>query len=310
VKKTVFSGILAAIVVLLVVPVVIYFAFPETLVRLADGLERRAAGLSSKTITVGSHDIYYLEGGKGETVLLLHGFSADKGNWTRFSKYLTPEYHVVALDLPGFGESTKIESESYTIADQVERVDSLVAALGLESFHLAGSSMGGSISGKYAVSFPGKVISLGLFNSGGIGACPEKSEFLRRLEEGENALRVEEPEDFDRVLEMVFVKTPWIPKPIKKHLAAQAISSRDFNDKILREIMEEKFDLRSELPRIRVKTLILWGDKDRLTDVSCTKVLEKGLPNSTTVVMDNCGHLPMVERPEEAASHYLAFLKS
>ena len=51
-------------------------------------------------------------------------------------------------------------------------------------------------------------------------------------------------------------------------------------------------------------------DQDRLTDVSCTKVLEKGLPNSTTVVMDNCGHLPMVERPEEAASHYLSFLKS
>ena len=108
-KRTLLRGSLAAIVILIVAPIVIYFAFPGALVSLTNGLERRAAGLSSKAITLDSHDIAYVEGGKGETVLLIHGFSADKGNWTRFSRYLTPEYHVVALDLPGFGDSTKIE---------------------------------------------------------------------------------------------------------------------------------------------------------------------------------------------------------
>ena len=309
-KRTVLSGVLTAVVVLIAAPIIMYFAFPEALVNLANDLERRAAGLSQKSITVGSHDIAYLEGGEGETVLLLHGFSADKGNWTRFSRYLTPEYHVIAIDLPGFGESTKNEAESYTIADQVKRVDGIVTSLGLERFHLAGNSMGGSISVKYAAAFPGKVISLGLFNSGGVQGCPEQSEFHRRLEKGENALLVENPEDFDRVLRMVFVKPPWIPRPIKKHLAQQAISSRKFNGKIMREIMEEKYDSSSDLPKITVKTLILWGDTDRLIDVSCTKVLQKGLPNATTVIMKNCGHLPMIERPEEAAGHYLAFLKS
>ena len=309
-KRTVLSGVLTAVLLLLIVPVIIYFAFPEALVSLANDMERRAAGLSQKSITVGSHDIAYLEGGEGEAILLLHGFSADKGNWTRFSKYLTPEFHVVAIDLPGFGESTKNEAESYTIADQVKRVDSIVKSLGLEKFHLAGNSMGGSISGKYTASFPGKVMSLGLFNSGGVQACPEQSEFLRRLEKGENALLVENPEDFDRVLEFVFVKPPWIPRPIKTYLARQAVSSREFNDKIFREIREENYDMRSELPKIKVETLILWGDTDRLIDVSCTKVLEEGLPNSTTVIMKNCGHIPMIERPEEAAGHYLAFLKS
>jgi len=309
-KRTVLRGALTAVVVLLVVPIIMYFAFPEALVNLANNLERRAAGLSEKSITVGSHDIAYLEGGEGETVLLLHGFSADKGNWTRFSKYLTPEYHVVAIDLPGFGESTKIEAESYRIADQVKRVDGIVKSLGLEKFHLAGNSMGGSISGKYAAAFSGKVISLGLFNSGGVQSCPEQSEFLRRLEKGENALLVKNAEDFARVLEFVFVKPPWIPRPIKTYLAQQAVSNRKFNEKIFREIREESSDLRPDLPNIRVKTLILWGDTDRLIDVSCTKVLEEGLPNSTTVIMKNCGHSPMIERPEEAAGHYLAFLKS
>jgi len=65
-----------------------------------------------------------------------------------------------------------------------------------------------------------------------------------------------------------------------------------------------------DLPKIWTRTLILWGDTDRLLDVSCTEVLEKGLPSSTTVIMKDCGHVPMMERPEETARHYIGFLQA
>jgi pimeloyl-ACP methyl ester carboxylesterase len=205
--------------------------------------------------------------------------------------------------------SSRPETESYTIRDQAFRLDPIVAALGLDSFHLAGNSMGGAIAGRYAAEFPDKVRTLALVNTGGIASCPKKSELSKQLEEGKNSLLLETPEDFEKMLAFVFVRPPWIPGPVKAHLARQAIERRSFNEKVFRQIHAEGSDLEPELSRIRARTLILWGDQDRLIDVSCTEVLEKGLADSTTAILKDCGHAPMIERPEETARLYLGFLK-
>lgn len=302
--------LIVAVLILLSVSAVIYFAFPEVLLNLSVTLERRSACLTQKSIEVDNHTVVYLEGGKGDTILLLHGFGGDKSHWVRFAKSLTPTFRVVIVDLPGFGESSKIESESYSIGNQVKRLDRIVNALGLNRFHLAGNSMGGSIAGKYTVDFPDKVLSLGLFDTGGISTCPEKSEYGKLLEKGENPLLIENPEDFDALLNFTFVEPPPIPRPIKVYLTEQAILSKDFNEKILKDFEEDPYSLEPDLAKIEVKTLILWGDMDRLIHVSCTEVLEQALTNHKTVIMKDCGHCPMIERPEEAANHYLEFLKS
>jgi len=301
--------LVSAAVLIVLAACVFYFAFPERLYRISVALERKTAGLTEKQVQVGQFTICYLEGGQGETLLLLHGFGADKDNWNRLAKHLTPKFHVVAIDVPGFGMSSRPETESYTIRDQALRLDLIVAALGLDSFHLAGNSMGGAIAGRYAAEFPDKVRTLALVNTGGIANCPKKSELRKQLEEGKNSLLLETPEDFEKMLAFVFVRPPWIPGPVKAHLARQAIERRSFNEKVFRQIHAEGSDLEPELSRIRARTLILWGDQDRLIDVSCTEVLEKGLADSTTAILKDCGHAPMIERPEETARLYLGFLK-
>jgi pimeloyl-ACP methyl ester carboxylesterase len=301
--------LVSSAVLIVLAACVFYFAFPERLYRISVALERKTAGLTEKQVQVGQFTICYLEGGQGETLLLLHGFGADKDNWNRLAKHLTPKFHVVAIDVPGFGMSSRPETESYTIRDQALRLDPIVAALGLDSFHLAGNSMGGAIAGRYAAEFPDKVRTLALVNTGGIANCPKKSELRKQLEEGKNSLLLETPEDFEKMLAFVFVRPPWIPGPVKAHLARQAIERRSFNEKVFRQIHAEGSDLEPELSRIRARTLILWGDQDRLIDVSCTEVLEKGLADSTTVILKDCGHAPMIERPEETARLYLGFLK-
>ena len=304
-KKKIVAAIL---LVLLAAAIVIYYVFPEVLFNISISSLRDRAGRSKESLQVDDHKVVFLEGGKGDTILLIHGFTADKDNWTRFSQFITPKYRVVAIDLPGFGESSKIESESYGIPSQVRRLESIVKALGLESFHIAGNSMGGSIAGKYTVEYPQKVLSQTLLNTGGVFSC-EKSEFRKLLDKGENPLLLESAEDFERNLNFVFEKPPAIPGSIKRYLAKQAIANKSFNSKVFNDILKEGSLLESELHKIRTKTLIVWGDKDKLIHVSCVDVLLKGIKGSRAVIIKNCGHLPMIERAEETAGHYLDFLK-
>ncbi|MFO7963209.1 MAG: alpha/beta hydrolase [Desulfobacterales bacterium] len=303
------KAVIILLALLLLAPVAVYFFFPGVLYSLSMTKARNDAALEKKSITINDHEIVYLEGGTGDTILLVHGFTADKDNWTRMAKLLTPDYHVVALDLPGFGESTKIQERSYTIASQVLRLNQFVSALQLSRFHIAGNSMGGAVSGRYTAHFPEKVVTLGLFNTGGVSSC-EKSELRKRIENGENPLLIETPEQYDSMLEFVFVRPPAIPGPVKKYLIKNAMAAKDFNEKIMGDLAGENYSLEGDLADIKAHTLILWGDKDRLIDVSCVKPLQNGISNAATIIMEDCGHLPMLERPEETARHYRSFLKA
>jgi len=275
---------------------------------------RKEAGLTEKNIEVGEFNICYQEGGKGETVLLLHGFSGFKENWSLFAKHLSTKYHIVAIDLPGHGKSSKIESESYDLENQVKRLDQFIQKVGLKRFHLAGNSMGGTISGKYTVTYPDKILSLGLFDTGGILSA-KQSEVFELVMKGDNVLLIKSAEDFDRFQEFVFVEPIQIPEPMKEYMVKISIENKDFNEKIAQDFFSglytsELYSLEADLPKIKTRTFILWGDKDRLVDVSSVEILEKGLSDCEAVIMKDCGHCPMLERPEEAATHYLKFLES
>lgn len=306
------TTVIALIVFLLILGVaVLYLAFPGALFNAGISLARKSAGLTQKSVKVDNFLIQYLEGGKGEDILLVHGFTGEKDNWTMFAKFLTPSYHVVALDLPGFGESSRIESESYTIQDQANRLDRFADLLGLKTFHLAGNSMGGAIAAKYTVDHPEKVLTLGLFDNAGIWECPEKSDLQKVIDEGgKNPLLSNTPAEFKEALKFIFVNPPPAPGRILAYLAKKQIAVKAFNEKVWKDIKspDKIYQLAPDMAKIKTKTLILWGDKDRLISVSCTKTLRKGLTNAWSVIMKNCGHVPMIERPKETAEHYLNFL--
>jgi abhydrolase domain-containing protein 6 len=300
-------AILTAIVVVLAFAG--YFLLPGLLVKWSVDSERKAAGLQQKKVRVDDHEIAYLEGGNGEAILMLHGFGANKDNWTRFAKFISPTYHVVALDLPGFGESTCLDDASYTIADQAKRVALFADAIGLKRFHIVGNSMGGHIAARYTVMFPERVLTLGLFDSAGVRS-PVPSDMAKRLSKGEpNPLVAGTVDEYDRLIRFVFLTPPDIPRFVKRPLVEEAQRHQASNQRIWKQISSENVALEPDLPKIMARTLVLWGDQDRVIDVSCVQILKEGLPHCTSVIMRDCGHLPMIERPQEAAGHYLAFLK-
>jgi len=295
----------------------IYFLSPETLFKLALQAQRHSAGLVKKEIQVDEHKIVYLEGGKGQSILLLHGFGANKDNWAQFAKYLTDDYHLVIPDIPGFGESSQIQKANYDAENQLTRIDRFTEVLKLERFHLAGNSMGGMFAAAYAAKYPRKVSTLALLAPSGVKS-PKISEMAMLIQKGTNPLLAGSPEDFDKLIKLCFVKPPFMPSQFKKVLAADAVAHSDFNKKILDDMkwdhtgatpspMETFLD--PYLPQIQAPSLIIWGDTDKILDVGGVAVLEKNLKNYQTVIMKDTGHIPMLENPQQTASFYINYLK-
>jgi abhydrolase domain-containing protein 6 len=294
--------------IILIIPLAVYFLFPQVLLNYSAGKARKAAGLIQKSITIDNHTVEYLEGGSGDVAVLLHGLGGDKDNWAAFAKTITPKYRVIALDLPGSGESTKIITELYNIKSQTARLEKIATALKLDKFHLVGNDTGSVIAGRYAAVYPGRVLSLAMFNTDAVPS-PVPSEFDKLVDVGKNPLSVKSVDDFDSLLKFMFVSPPSIPGPIKGYLTAQSIKNGNFNQKIFYDAYSEDYRLTSDLSKIKAKTLVLWGDKDKRTHVSSADVIKKALPGCKVIIFKDCGHFPMREKPDESAREYLTFVK-
>ena len=304
-KKFIGYG-LVVIVAVIVLLAGSYFLFPESAFNLAIDAQRRSADLMKKEVQVDDHKIVYLEGGKGETVILLHGFGANKDFWTVFAKYLKG-YHLVIPDVPGYGESSQVPTDSYSVESQVERIERFVEVLKLDKFHRAGTSMGGAFTATYGAKHPEKILTLALSDTAG-APSHNKSELVMELEKGNNLLLASNTEDFDKLMALVYVKTPIIPKPFKRIMVADWIAHAEFNKKIWNDWQPSQFTLAAVLPLIQAPVLIIWGDQDKLTDVGGVAFLEKRLKNYRTVIIEDTGHCPMVEKPKETAKAYMSFL--
>ena len=303
--------LIAYLLGLLLAAAALLYLSPAALFTSVQWFERQRADLSAKQITVGDLSIHYYEGGPraAQSIVMLHGFAANKDNWLRFARHLTSDYHVLALDLPGFGASDK-PAGSYDVGTQAERLAGILKALGIGKAHLIGNSMGGHISALYAARYPEQVLSVALFNNAGIDS-PEPSELRQIIQRGEaNPLVVRSREDFERLLQFVFVEAPPLPDSLKDYFAAQATANSVHYDRVFNHLIERYIPLEPELGKIQAPTLLLWGEQDRVLHVSSIEVMQPLLRQPSVVVMANTGHAPMIERPQQSAEHYRAFLKA
>lgn len=286
----------------------VYLA-PESATGLTLQLERSRAGLVRREITLPSGVRYaYLEGGTGEPLMLLHGFAADKDNFTRVAAYLTSRYRVIVPDQVGFGESSHLPNGDYRSEAQADRLHQLALALGIRRIHLGGSSMGGQISMAYAAKYPSDVSSLWLLAPAGVWSAP-KSELARLTQEqGRNPLIARNEDEFAQMVDFVMNDPPYVPRVILNVMAKERIRNVALANHIFGQSVTDSIE-----ERIRdtpVPTLIVWGDRDRALSVDSADVLHKLIPRSQVIVMPGIGHLPMMERPKQSAEDYLKFRAS
>lgn len=290
----------------------LYFFFPEQVVQLMRWLMRQRARVERKTVTVDGRVWPYLEGGDPSkpTLVMVHGFGADKDHWTFYAPWMTRDYHLIAPDLPGFGENDRDRELPFDVTSQAQRLKDFIDALGIERPHLGGNSMGGWIALRFAIDYPDRLRTLTLMNNAGIVGANESE--LQKLAAGRdyNPLVLANLEDADRLIAFVVRKPTYVPARLKPVIYADALKHRDLLDRIfwvIADEMEAK-PLNEELGKVKVPTLIIWGRHDKLIDVSCVAVLEAGIAGSTSHIFEHVAHVPMIEDPNATAMVQREFL--
>lgn len=270
-------------------------------------LARAAAGLSERRLLVDGVMVPYLDGGRGEPLVLVHGFGADKDNFSRVAQFLTRRVRLIVPDLRGFGAADRDVAADYRIPAQVERLRAFIRALGLGRVHLGGNSMGGFIVAELAARYPAEVASLWLLDPAGTEAALATPMIREYLQTGRIPLLVREPASFPALLRSVMHRRVFAPHSVRRMLAKRAAADFDLHERIFRQVRLESPLLEPVLPAIAAPTLIVWGAEDRVLNPAAAAYLGTAIANSEVELMPEVGHLPMIECPRACARRYLAF---
>lgn len=272
-------------------------------------IERSRSDLERKEIQIENFNWVYLESqipSNKPVVILLHGFGAEKDNWTRMARYLE-DFHVIIPDLPGHGETNFIAIESYGFDQQSLRLAKFVDALGLTSFHLVGNSMGGGISALYAYRHPERVNTLSLVDAAGFYG-DSKSELELTIVNGEpNPLIVRSKADMERLMHFAMEQVPYMPWPALDVLADRAMAREQTNDIIFKHLLKEAEmahhagGFRHAFEKMAMPTYVIWGEEDRVLDVSSVDKFFQYTPDVQVDILPQVGHAPMLEVPEHTA---------
>lgn len=251
-----------------------------------------ASGPTPDFVDAAGHRIRYLKAGpdEGTPLLLIHGFGADLMGWMFNQSELSEDRPVYAIDLPGHGGSSKSVSEG-SVEALAEAVVAAMDALGLESAHIVGHSLGGAIAIEIAASQPGRASALTLIAPAGLGS--EISQDFVEGFIGEGRARKLKP-----VIEMLVAD----PGMVTADMVEDVLKFKRLDGAIaaLRAIADANFaggaqrtSLREKLGAVDVPVQVIWGEGDRILPAAHAE----GLPQSVKVTtLGDAGHVPHMEK--------------
>ncbi|HET8899849.1 MAG TPA: alpha/beta fold hydrolase [Rhodanobacteraceae bacterium] len=297
--------LLAVVLGLALVAGASYLLAPQWVLRLDTWRRALAADLTSESVQVGDTRWVYYEGGTGPTIVLVHGFGVSKSVWLEIAPLLTPRFHLVIPDLPGWGESTRLAGADYGITAQADRLAGFVDALKLDNFMLVGHSMGGAVAGVYAAAHPHTLAGLVLMDSFGL-SFKENAFAKGVLDRDTDPFVFDDRAGYDRVMALSFHQPPKTPGRFKDALVAQNLANRDFINRVFERLRKpsQYRALDSRLGELTMPVLAIWGAQDRIIDPSAIDTLRQGLvhaPSIDTTLIQNCGHTPELEQPAATA---------
>ncbi len=262
----------------------------------------------------------YHEAGDGPPLLLLHGSGPGVTGWRNFRGVLpafAEHFRCLILEFPGFGVSDDFGGHPMVTA--FGAVGQFAEALGLDSFHIVGNSMGGGVGINYAITQPEKVNRL--VTIGGIGTnllSPGPAEGIRLLQEFvENPTRdalvrwlhsmVYDP----AVVTEELIEERWALATDAETLAgARRMYGKEAFAMMVKMMQASKGPLPwAMMHRVKAPTLVTWGRDDRVSPLDMALIPMRTIPDAELHVFGNCGHWTMIEAKDAFESVVLGFLQ-
>jgi pimeloyl-ACP methyl ester carboxylesterase len=257
------------------------------------------------TISVrhGMFEIKLRTDGRGEPLLFLHGAGGLRG-WDPFLVETARQFTVYAPAHPGFETSTGIEQLD-DMLDLVVYYNDFLDALGIESAHVVGHSMGGMIAAELAALSPHRVRRLVLANAAGLWLDEHPvADFFAMTPDQLAVALWHDPQSAVAKAMMA------VPQDEKAQLEAFLIRSQHLATagKFLWPIPDK--GLKKRLHRIKAPTLLLWGQSDGLVPPIYAQEFQRYIAGARVEIMPRCGHMPMYEDPAGFVHTITTFLKS
>ena len=255
---------------------------------------------------IGNIKIRYLESGKENNnhLLFIHGLGSAADRWMNIPKVLSPDFHCIAIDLPGFGESDRSADVDYTINFFREFVVSFLEKISvpLENTCIIGHSLGGYIASEIAIQTGVK--QLVLIDSSGM--LTQTTSVLEKYREAANnptkqnvrnafEMMVADPVRISDVLVDGFIRR--ITLPFAKHAF----------ESTLKNSVSTQIGL-DRLRQITISTLIIWGIHDDVIPLNHSKLFKDSIVNSRLEIIDDAGHAPFAEKPDIVCNLIQEFL--
>lgn len=288
--------------------VVTYPKVGEFLYRSSMFAESRVYGFSEKYLEVDGLNISYYEdeADSQPVMVLLHGFTSNKDIWLRFAKHFVDEYRVIIIDVAGHGNTPYLASLDHSAPAQAKRVFDFLAKQNIKQFHVAGNSMGGAIAALLAIEHPSSVLSMLMIDPAGFKA-PSPSELDKYLAQGENPFLIDSIEEFKSFYPLTMAQPPWIPTAALDYVGSLYIERKTRWGAIFNQLDISRI-FTDELADIKAPSLMMWGDKDQLLDVSSVEVWQQKMPQLQVKIWQDVGHMAMIEIPSASAKYYQEFL--
>jgi pimeloyl-ACP methyl ester carboxylesterase len=272
-------------------------------------------------VTVTGRWMNIVDIGEGPALIFVHGLSGCWQNWLENIPYFAREYRVIALDLPGFGQS-QMPVEPITVSGYARQLDELYRALGIDSATIVGTSLGGFVGADFAIRYPHRVERLVLVAAAGLSMehmLSERNRGLRARIENVVFFSTTRLASHQRpVVHSAFMRRPLMrrlmlllvaahPERLPAPLIAEQLhdAQRPGFDDALEAMV--RYPIRDRLGEIACPTLIVWGELDRLVPPRDADEFEWLIRDARKVIYEDTGHMVMLERPARFNADLRAF---